>query len=501
MCRVAGVVVWTLALTTGLSAAAVKLVPSDGAALDQFGFAVSLDSGRLAVGARQQDEAGDDAGAAYLFRQVAGAWEEEQKLTASDAAPGAQFGFALALRRRWLLVGAPFAGDAGASSGSAYVFERTPGDWVETQKLVVSDADQGDELGFQVALDGDWLAVTAWKDDEAGVEAGAVYVFHRDGTSWQEAAKLTASDAAAGDRLGGSVALEGERLAVGAERHGGKGAVYVFRRSGAAWTEEAKLVAPDGAAGDELGHSVNLVGDKVVAGAPFRDAGRGAVYLFQRGAAGWEFRQKLTASDGAAGDQLGRHSPQLNTDVLVAGAANQDQAGSNAGAVYVFRRRGDTWVEAEKLVAPDAFASAQFGWWLDLFAYDLATGAHVDWNDGLLSGAAYVVALPLACGDGLDNDLDGHVDVDDPGCPSAVATPEDPACDDGEDNDGDGAIDLADPQCLSAGPYSEAPRGCGLGVEIAVALGLLSWIMRRRRHAPGVADEDGGREVRGRPAP
>jgi hypothetical protein len=231
-------------------------------------------------------------------------------------------------------------------------------------------------------------------------------------------------------------------------------------------------VAPDGAAGDELGHSVNLVGDDLLAGAPYHDGRSGAVYLFHRGAAGWELKQKLTASDGTATDQFGRHSPQLNAHVLVAGAANQDAAGSNAGAVYVFRSVGDTWVEADKLIASDASPSAQFGWWLDLAGYDLAIGAPLDQNGGLNSGAAYVLSLPLACGDGLDNDGDGFADLDDPGCADGADADEHEsrlACDDGMDNDGDGKADYlatggGDPGCWSAIAITESPQ-CQDGLD------------------------------------
>ena len=123
--------------------------------------------------------------------------------------------------------------------------------------------------------------------------------------------KLIAADGSASDRLGASVAIQGETIVLGASREdGGRGSVYVFQRFGDSWTNTAKLAASDGAPGDGLGSSVAIDGDTIVAGAPGEaigaNRGQGSIYTFAAtGPAVRSETAKLTAADGGAGDNLG----------------------------------------------------------------------------------------------------------------------------------------------------------------------------------------------------
>jgi hypothetical protein len=106
-------------------------------------------------------------------------------------------------------------------------------------------------------------------------------VFGRSGSSWPQQAKLTASDATSGDNFGWSVALYGPTAVVGAyDKKSGRGAAYVFGRSGSSWPQEAKLTASDATSGDNFGWSVALYGSTAVVGAPFKNSGTGAAYVF-----------------------------------------------------------------------------------------------------------------------------------------------------------------------------------------------------------------------------
>jgi hypothetical protein len=97
---------------------------------------------------------------------------------------------------------------------------------------------------------------------------------------------------------------------------------------------------------------------------------------------------------------------------------------------------------------------------------------------------AWIAVFGAQCQDGIDNDGDGFVDLDDPGCPFDFATtPENPPCDDGLDNDGDGLFDFDDPQCSLEWPFTEAPF-CGLGLEQVALIPLATWLRRRRPRAP-----------------
>ena len=173
----------------------------------------------------------------------------------------------------------------------------------------------------------------------------------RSGTTWSEQAKLTASDAAAEDEFGFTVALSGDTALVGALLHdtaagADAGSAYVFVRSGTAWSEQAKLTASDAVASDGLGSSVALSGDTALVGAFFGDtaavADAGSAYIFVRSGTTWSEQAKLTASDPARSDEFG-WSVALSGDTALVGAfAGDTAAGEEAGSAYVFVRIGAT---------------------------------------------------------------------------------------------------------------------------------------------------------------
>jgi hypothetical protein len=213
---------------------------------------------------------------------------EETKLSASDGTAADWFGFSVALFGDTAVVGAVRDDENGLHSGSAYVFRYDGSDWVEDTKLMPSDGEYSDSFGFSVAVSGDTAVVGAPGDDDNGSNSGSAYVFRYDGRNWVEEAKLTSSDGAASDFFGHSVAVSGDRSMVGASRdddNGTKsGSVYVFRYNGSNWVEEAKLTASDGAAEDKFGCSLAVSGDTAVVGADHdNDNGSdsGSVYVFR----------------------------------------------------------------------------------------------------------------------------------------------------------------------------------------------------------------------------
>ncbi|MBC8099308.1 MAG: FG-GAP repeat protein [Armatimonadetes bacterium] len=279
-----------------------KLVASDGAAFDQFGFAVAYsDSGDTAlVGTYEEFFVTDDKqGSAYVFVRSGTAWIQQAKLTASDGAIGDLFGYSVALSADGdtALVGA-IIDDIGANEaqGSAYVFTRSGGVWTQQTKLLVSDGAAGDQFGVSVALNsaGDTALVGADFDDiGANEDQGSTYIFTRSGAVWTQQTQLVADDGAAGDRFGISVALSGagDIALVGASfdtigTNFAQGSAYGFTRSGGVWTQQTQLLASDGAANDNFGSSVALssAGDIALVGAIDDDIGanvdQGAAYVF-----------------------------------------------------------------------------------------------------------------------------------------------------------------------------------------------------------------------------
>ena len=334
--------------------ALAKLVASDAAEGDYFGGSVAVSGDLVVVGVSGDDHAGAYSGSAYVFRMTNASWTQVAKLAASDAGSRDKFGHSVAVSGDLVVVGAYANSDAGSASGSAYVFRTTNGgaSWTETAKLVASDGAKWEYFGRSVAISGDLVVVGAVADDDDDSNPGSAYVFRTtdDGASWTQTAKLVASDAAANDRFGYSVAISGDLVVVGAYANddGGSdsGAAYVFRTmdDGASWTQTAKLLASDAAAGDRFGDPVAIRGDLVVVGAfGDDDAGdlSGSAYAWRTtdDGASWTQTAKLVASDAAAEDYFGR-SVAISGGLVVVGAYGNDDAGSRSGSAYVFPADG-----------------------------------------------------------------------------------------------------------------------------------------------------------------
>ncbi len=373
-----------------------KLLASDAAELDQFGWSVSLASDRAVLGAYGES---NGRGAAYLFARGGDAWTEEQKLVASDGAEPDKLGSSVSLGVDRLLVGAY---GADTFRGAAYVFVKSGDVWTEEQKLVARDGIAGENFGASVSLAGDRALVGAYG---SGAARGAVYVFVRSNGAWIEEQKLVARDGAADDTFGWSVSLAGdsagERALVGAPgADGARGAAYVFVRKGGAWTEERKLAANDGIAFDNFGTAVSLAGDRALIGAQWNDDFRGAAYVFVRSGSSWTAEQKLVASDSSAG-RFG-NAVSLATDRALIGAYAHAEG---RGAAYVFSRTGagnDSWTEEQRLAASDGQADL-FAWSVSLAADRALVGAM--YNDQL-RGAAYVYSLGVDSRDAGSGDAD-----------------------------------------------------------------------------------------------
>jgi len=262
-------------VTTG--AQLLKLTASDAAPNQGFGSSVALSGNTAIIGAVDLNSY-VDTGAAYLFDVTTGM--QLHKLNASDAAAGDQFGFSVSISGGRAIVGAKFDNDAGIHSGSAYVFGVATGE--QLLKLTASDGAEADQFGFAVAISSSTAVVSAVGDDAYSF-SGSAYLF--DVVTGTQLHKLTASDAAADDFFGSAVAISGSTAVVGAvgDDDGGSfsGSAYLF--DVATGAQLHKLTASDAAAFDFFGGTVAISGDTAVVGARDTDdagASSGAAYLF-----------------------------------------------------------------------------------------------------------------------------------------------------------------------------------------------------------------------------
>jgi len=320
-----------------------KLTASDGAAGDEFGWSVAIAGDTIVVGATGDDaDNGQDSGSVYVFTRTGTTWTQQAKLTASDGAAYDYFGWSVAIAGDTIVVGAYWDDDNGSDSGSAYVFTRTGITWNEQSKLTASDGAAYDYFGWSVAIAGDTIVVGASLDNENGIDSGSAYVFTRTGTTWTEQAKLMASDGDSFDEFGFSVAIAGDTIAVGAifgdnDNGSNSGSASVYMRTGTTWTQQAKLSASDGAASDQFGYSVAIEGDTIVVGGNPVDIGNsGSAYIFTRTGVTWTQQFQLTVSDATLDNGFG-FSVAIDVDAIVVGADNADNDnGADSGSAYVY---------------------------------------------------------------------------------------------------------------------------------------------------------------------
>ena len=253
--------------------------------------------------------------------------------------------------------------DAGA------VYPVTVDPWVQQQRLTASDGAAGDAFGISAAVDGDTAVIGAFNKTVGGKAVrGAAYVFVRSGTTWTQQQELTASDGAANDSFGISVAVSGDTAVVGAYVRAlgtslAVGAAYVFVRNGTLWSQQQILTASDASTNDYFGNSVAVSGNTAVIGAYRKsvngNAQQGAAYVFTRSGALWTQQQEITSIDGAALDTFG-WSVDVDGDTAIFGAVSKT-VGANIGqgSAYVYTRSGTVWSLQHELTADASESDAR----------------------------------------------------------------------------------------------------------------------------------------------
>ena len=341
---------------------------------------------------------------------------ETAKLTASDAVADDRFGHSVSVYNNTAVIGAFYNDDNGTNSGSAYVFEKnsTSGNWTQTEtvKLTANDAAADDRFGYSVSVYNNTAVISALYDDDNGTNSGSAYVFEKNSTSgnWTqtETVKLTASDAAAGDYFGRSVSVYNNTAVIGAflDNDNGtrSGSAYVFEKNSTSgnWTqtETVKLTANDGAVNDYFGHSVSVYNNTAVIGAYLDDdngTNSGSAYVFEKNSTSGNWTQtetvKLTANDAAADDWFG-YSVSVYNNIAVIGAHLDDDNGLNSGSAYVFEKNSTSgnWTQTEtvKLTANDGVAGDYFGYSVSVYNNTAVIGAYQDDDNSSNSGSAYV---------------------------------------------------------------------------------------------------------------
>jgi len=379
-----------------------SLTPSDARSAQSFGASIAVAGRWTFVGAPGDDEDGVGTGAAYVFEQTPAGWLQGAKLRSSDHQPGDEFGGQVVAWNDVFVVGASrFTRDA---PGAAYVFERGA-TWTESQQLVAWDGSEPDSFGEALALQGDTLMVGALRGPGPTPHTGAVYVFERGADGWSAAQKLVAGDAGEWHYFGMSVALDGDRALVGAAGHDGRGelsgAAYVFERTGSGWVETAKLVGSGVTTESRFGGTVALSGKRLLVGARDGVTLSGRVFAYElRGSTWVELVEVSAGPDAGTLDSFGR-SLDLRGDRALVGAYGAGGFNPN-GVVHRFQWREQGWQREGKLEAVGADGT-QFGFAVVGAGEVVWVGAILDDEGGAGAGKIYrfhspAFALPFCFG-------------------------------------------------------------------------------------------------------
>lgn len=344
-------------------------------------------------------------------------WNQIFKECASDRAANDNFGFSVAVDGDYAIVGAyqedeDTLGEATISNaGSAYIFQNVGGTWLQVQKIVASDRNNGDNFGYSVAISGNFIIVGAYHEDENAAgsgtmsNSGSAYIFENVGGEWTEVQKIVASDRYTDDFFGASVSISGDYAIVGAHQEdenatgdqtlSNSGSAYLFKNNSGTWTEVQKIVAYDRGDVDYFGYSVSISGDYAIVGAYLEDenvtggatlSNPGSAYIFKNNSGTWSQVKKLVASDRADEDFFG-FSVSISGDYAIVGAYQEDEntggtdTKANAGAVYIFGKNSDTWTQVQKIVASDRGVGDQYGYSVSISGNYAVVGASLEDED------------------------------------------------------------------------------------------------------------------------
>jgi FG-GAP repeat len=445
--------------------------PSNLNAGDFFGYSNAISGDTVIIGAHQEDsnqttiDSGTtasadnsalNAGAAYIFKRSGSTWNQEAYLKAPNSGANDVFGYRVSINGDTAVVGAYLedsnqttitngttatSDDTSSNSGAVYVFKRTGSTWTQEAYIKAENNDSSDQFGWVVDIDGDTILVTAVGEnsaqttitngstasaDNSAANAGAAYIYKRTGTNWVQEAYLKASNAEANDQFGYYGAIEGDTVAIGANEEDSNqttisnsttsspdntatnsGAVYIFKRQGVNWAQEAYLKASNSGIGDEFGFSVSISGNVVVVGASGEDSNQttisngsvaasdnsassaGAAYVYRRTGSTWAEEAYLKASNAGAADYFG-WATCVQGDTIIVSAIGEDSSqnihgdGSSAsaddsylssGAVYVFKRINNLWTQESYLKAPNSGSSYRYGFSVNLDQNTLVIGS------------------------------------------------------------------------------------------------------------------------------
>lgn len=354
-----------------------------------FGRSVSIsgDGSTIVTGAADEDGAGSNRGAGYIFTKVGGTWTQQAKVINNDSGDNQSFGRA---------VDVTYDGNTAifGRSTEAYIFVRGSGSpmWTEEVELNPTGGITIHYNGVAISSDGSTAAVGDYLDSVTFTYTGAAHVFRKNGSSWPEEAKLLPTPLVERDNVGVGVSIteNGDTVIAGGPRVTGgtnnRGVMHAWTRTGSpGWSHEEKLLGY--ATLDEYGFDLDLSSDGNVAvvGARSYDGlgtQQGGAAIYTRSGSTWTFQTSLFASDAQDGDRFG-HSVAMTSDggTVAVGCFGTDK-------VYIFTGSGSSWEETQILDA--ASDNPQLSVDISDDGNIVVVGSYSDDDQGITAGAVYI---------------------------------------------------------------------------------------------------------------
>ncbi|MCM2350015.1 MAG: fibronectin type III domain-containing protein [Bacteriovoracaceae bacterium] len=438
---------------------------------DNLGYSVSINGDTLAVGSTWEssdqttitngpdaslDNSNGASGAVYIYKRTGMSWEQEAYIKASNNNSNDFFGYSTSINGDTLAIGAIWedsnqtiitngttasADNTNSNSGAVYIYNRTGLNWQQEAYIKANNNDTDDNFGNSVSISAHTLAVgvtmedsndititngTSASIDNTSSNSGAVYIYKRTGSNWAQEAYIKASNNDSSDYFGYSVSLDGDHLAVGVvsedsnattitngtgasadNSNANSGAVYIYKRTGSNWAQEAYIKASNNDPGDYFGYSVSISGDTLAVAAIYERSNQttitngigasadnsnissGAVYIYKRTGSNWAQEAYIKASNNGPGDNFG-YSVSISGDTLAVASiyessnqttitndttASANNSNMDSGAVYIYKRTGSNWVQESYIKASNNDPSDNFGYSVSINGDTLAVSA------------------------------------------------------------------------------------------------------------------------------
>jgi hypothetical protein len=325
------------------------------------GTSIAIDGDIAVIGCPIGTGNGWASGMAIVYRLVDNVWLREAELIANDGAIGDMMGVSVDVSNGRVIAGAWFNNHAGTNSGAAYMFEQVDGKWVQTAKLIASDAAPQDTFGRRVAINDDVCIVSAPLDDDNGESSGSVYVFQYDG-DWFQLQKINTKAGLPSDQFGLGLAMDGERIVVGSPWYDeGRGRAHVFDRGDVMFFESEVLIDPNGASMDNFSFGLDVDGDTIAIGSYLDDdvaEDSGSLFVFEKEKAQWILQQQIVPSGKLVEGEEFAVSVAIDNEILLVGSRFAVVDGVLGGKVTVF----ENWQEHSIITSPVPAIEAEFGW-------------------------------------------------------------------------------------------------------------------------------------------